>query len=348
MENAENRRETNHCGPRQALRVLIVDGDSAARQALGSLATHWGDEVVAASDGRDGLARVRQHRPEIVILDRSLPDMAGSYLAKAIRSDAEGYRPYIFLVTALGDEEQLAQALAAGVDDFVTKPIGPAAALARLATGRRIALLQSEGERYRRQLQQQGEALARADERLRQWAETDGVTGLLNRRAAMARFEKVWSAAAGDGRPLSCLLIDLDGFKKINEQHGPEGADDVLKAVAAVIRRAVRSEDIPCRLGGDQFLVICPGLDLAGAEARGARLVDLVGALGIRAGGLRFGLSIGVAERRPDIETPLELLRLADEGMCRAKFNGRNRVVSGHGGASGMAAARAGSHRRYL
>ena len=172
-------------------------------------------------------------------------------------------------------------------------------------------------------------SLSEANHLLEQIALTDVLTGLPNRRHAMARFAQAWSESAREGLPLACMMIDADGFKRINDQYGHDAGDEVLRGLSRQLRYALRTDDVVCRLGGDEFLVICPGTSLEGvlhaAEAMRREIAKLH--LPVSGGGEWSGsISVGVAARTAGMQSPEDLIKAADEGVYLAKRNGRNRV----------------------
>lgn len=311
-----------------ALRLLVVDDDPVLRKLLTTLGQQRGGDWVEASDGHEGLERVRDRMPDIVITDWLMPGMDGLAMVRAIRAGPGGDRPYIILVTSFEDDNKLVEAFASGVDDFIGKPLRKKVIDARLRAGERIVRLQKQNERHIANLRHYSDELARSNERLREQAVTDELTGLPNRRYAMERIGQEWSAAERRASPLSCMVIDLDGFKQINDCCGHERGDEVLRTVAAAIRECVRSQDVVCRIGGDEFLVICPDAALDSVIACGERLVERVRRLGIAAAGHPFGLSIGAAQRQCGVASLEALIGLADRGMYRAKQAGKNRVYA--------------------
>jgi hemerythrin len=129
-------------------------------------------------------------------------------------------------------------------------------------------------------------------------------------------------------RPLTCLMVDADGFKQINDSQGHDAGDLVLKRLARELVAAVRTDDIVCRLGGDEFLVICPNTGRAGGAVVGEALRATVAALHVAAGqGVWHGsVSVGVGARAPGMAEHEDLLKVADEGVYAAKRDGRNCV----------------------
>lgn len=164
---------------------------------------------------------------------------------------------------------------------------------------------------------------------MRQLADTDALTGLPNRRAGLARLDHCFAEARRDGTPLSLGFVDVDLFKRINDTHGHAIGDRVLVAVADALVADVRSHDDVVRMGGEEFLVLLPGVDARRAHARleamRRRIADTAPVLGVA--DLHLSASIGLATLRPDDDEAVALLRRADEAMYRAKHAGRNQVM---------------------
>lgn len=173
-------------------------------------------------------------------------------------------------------------------------------------------------------------ALSESNRLLEEIALTDVLTGLPNRRHAMARLTQAWSESMKQGSPLACMMIDADGFKQINDNYGHDAGDEVLRQLSRQLRYAVRTDDIVCRLGGDEFLVICLGTSLDGAMhiARGMREKVANLHVPVNGGAWTGSISVGVAVRTADMQSPEALIKAADEGVYIAKRNGRNRVES--------------------
>ena len=173
--------------------------------------------------------------------------------------------------------------------------------------------------------------LTEANRQLDSLANTDTLTGLPNRRYAIARLSREWEAALAENRMLACMMVDADGFKGINDTHGHDAGDVVLRTLAKQLLHAVRTDDIVCRLGGDEFLVICPSTPLSGALKLAEQIRAEVAVLRVPAGGgeWRGSVSIGVAARTPDMRRIEDLVKAADLGVYAAKRNGRNCVAAG-------------------
>jgi diguanylate cyclase (GGDEF)-like protein len=168
-----------------------------------------------------------------------------------------------------------------------------------------------------------------ANRRLQQAALTDSLTGLPNRRYAMERLEQEWGATSRTQRPLSCMVVDVDQFKQLNDSYGHDSGDVVLRQVAAVLRKEARAEDVICRLGGEEFLVICPDTPIASALHLAERLRAGVSGCKATNGAINHSVtvSIGVAQREPAMTRMDELIKAADTALYDAKRAGRNQVA---------------------
>lgn len=177
-------------------------------------------------------------------------------------------------------------------------------------------------------------ALTVANSQLEQLAMTDVLTELPNRRYAMAILRQLWDETEEQAGLLVCMMIDADGFKQINDNYGHESGDLVLKALARELKHSVRTDDVVCRLGGDEFLIICADTPLAGAMYLAEQVRKAVADLRVPAGeGIWLGsISVGVAVRTADMGSPDALLKAADDGVYCAKRDGRNCVRSIHSG----------------
>lgn len=173
-------------------------------------------------------------------------------------------------------------------------------------------------------------SLSEANHLLEEIALTDVLTGLPNRRHAMASFAQAWARSSRAASPLACMMIDADGFKQINDRYGHDAGDEVLRQLSTQLRDAVRTDDVVCRLGGDEFLIICPGTALEGALQAAEMVRQRIAKLHVpMAGGGEWAgsISVGVAARTAAMQNHEDLIKAADEGVYIAKRSGRNRVA---------------------
>ncbi|MBT3069221.1 GGDEF domain-containing protein [Rhodoferax sp. U11-2br] len=172
--------------------------------------------------------------------------------------------------------------------------------------------------------------LSELNQRLETLAMTDALTGLPNRRLAMQVLEREWQTASEHDVSLACMMIDADGFKTINDSYGHDAGDAVLRHLARTLQHSIHTDDLLCRLGGDEFLIICPNTPLAGALQTAEKLRRKVSAQRVAAGdGFWHGsISVGVAARQAEMGQAHDLLKAADQGVYAAKAKGRNCVAS--------------------
>jgi diguanylate cyclase (GGDEF)-like protein len=323
-------REAGDMGPTlNDRRILVVDDDPCMLKLLSKHLVSAGYEVLAVESAAEALRILHQDGPAVVLSDWSMPGMTGIELCQTIRaSEALGFT-YIIILTALSEKQHVVQALEAGANDFLAKPFHCQELLARISAGMRIVSLEADLMRQQRELHKANAELVILNRKLETMATTDELTGLANRREAMERLRAIWSNARRYHQPFSCIMLDLDHFKVCNDTHGHDFGDAVLRAVAQMVMRTVRSSDLACRLGGEEFLVLCPQTP-AEMAARGAeRLRQKVESRTIRSGGLEAHVTIsaGVAQCDATTRSAEDLLKHADEALYAAKHQGRNRVV---------------------
>jgi len=171
-------------------------------------------------------------------------------------------------------------------------------------------------------------ALSEANLHLEELALTDVLTGIPNRRHAIRCLANRWEESTRTNAPLVCTMVDADHFKEINDTHGHDAGDEVLKKLSKTLQRAFRGYDIVCRLGGDEFLIICPNTDLEGGLRIAERTQKIVSELSVPTGhgAWRGSISVGVAARTPEMTHYEELMKAADNAVYAAKQDGRNCV----------------------
>ncbi len=287
--------------------ILVVDDDLLQRRVLEVLLTKAGRTVLLARDAEEAWDVLQRGGVRFLVTDWVMPGMSGPQLIHRVRNaDLEGY-VYALLLTSQDEQRDVVAGLEAGADDYLTKPFDRDELLARIAIGERILALEA---------------------RLRQIATEDELTGLLNRRAGWSRIEQELSRAKRERTPLSVLLMDIDHFKRINDEYGHPVGDEALRLLGDVLRRSRRDYDHVARWGGEEFLLVLPSAtaeEAAGAAERIRASVEEAWLPRADGGEVRFTLSVGVAEATAD-STLEDLVRRADEALYRAKREGRNRV----------------------
>jgi len=313
------------------LRIVVADGNVfTRRKTMASLVEDGEHTVYPAENGNIALALAMEVLPHVIIAHCDLPLLDGLELCQALRATDEGRRMHILLTGEDIGEEQLTRAYEARADGYVPSTISAKGLRIRLCAAKRLAQLQNAWEKDRAQLRQIAAELAVANRRLANAALTDLLTGLPNRRSAMDQLEQAWSAASRSSLPLAVMVIDIDHFKQINDSYGHAAGDRVLREAAATLRASARREDSVCRIGGEEFLVICPNTDLKSAMLSAERLRASMAAERMTIGQTEKTLtvSIGVARREPDTVDIDALVSLADQALYAAKAAGRNQTCT--------------------
>ena len=309
-----------------ALRILLVEDDYATAMVLKLLLTKAGHTVVTAGDGIEALTMLDKFLPQLIITDWHMPKMNGIEFCKALRYNELWRDVHVFVMVAQENLNRIGEIFEAGATDYLPKPVNSKVLGARLSVTQRMVQLQDEREDEHQQLRTIAAQLAASNHRLQQMALTDVLTELPNRRHANDYLEQQWAMAERSDRPLSCMSIDVDFFKKVNDVYGHKVGDDVLKHVAQILRSSARKQDMVCRYGGEEFLVICPDAQLDQAYQYAERLRQNVA---VENGPLNLTVtvSIGVASKAPALLNAEMLLQLADKRLYIAKEMGRNRTV---------------------
>ncbi len=201
---------------------------------------------------------------------------------------------------------------------------------ARLRAAQRVVRLHQEIERAREEIRHFAAELAVSNRRLQEAALTDPLTGLPNRRYAMDRLQQEWATSLRTERSLACLVIDVDEFKAINDGFGHDVGDTVLRQAALALKLGLREQDVLCRMGGDEFLAICPGSSLEQMLICGERVRQAVQDAPVNSSRLplKITVSIGVSVRHPSMENVDALVKRADQSLYLAKERGRNCVAA--------------------
>lgn len=304
-----------------ACSVLIVDDDELVREQLASLVSSAGYRVRTAASGEDALRAFDAEPARILLSDWEMPDMDGVALCRNIRArELTGYT-FILLLTVRRSKRDVISGLAAGADDYVVKGAPPEELLARLNVGRRITGLEH--------------SLRATSLENRRLAFTDGLTGAYNRRFLMKHLPREYERCRRYGHPLSLLACDLDRFKLINDGYGHETGDAVLQEFVRRAGEGLRGSDWIARMGGEEFVVVLPETDYAGAAIVAERIRASTAAKSLTVGGQTFLFTVSVGYSAAESDNELErfsfddLLRTADAKLYEAKQGGRNKAVGG-------------------
>ena len=297
-------------------RILIVDDN--ARQAQ-KMVDHLSGEHRPMVESDPAAALIAARGPvDLMIVNISSAEFDGLRLVAQMRSTDRARRIPILAVVDPADRSRLLKALELGVNDILLRPVDSEELEARART-------QIKRKRYADFLKQ------KLDYSL-EMAVTDALTGLHNRRYMAGQLQALMSRAGHGGDPVAVLLLDIDHFKLVNDGFGHDAGDEVLREFAVRVATNVRAIDLPCRLGGEEFVVVMPGASLEDAVQVADRIRRDVGAQPFPIMGgteaLTVTVSVGVAASTGPADTPDALLKRADEGVDEAKARGRNQVIA--------------------
>jgi len=297
-------------------RVLIVDDRAASYERI--VATLAAEHTVEVEENpNDALFRAAEGHYELVIVSLGLQHFDGLRLCSQLRSLERTRNLPILAVAEADNNARLVRGLEIGVNDYLLRPIDKNELLARART-------QIKKKRYTERLRDNVQMSI-------EMAITDALTGLFNRRYMEMHLATLVEQSANRGKPIAVLILDIDYFKAINDGHGHDAGDDVLREFSLRVRKAIRNIDLACRYGGEEFVIVMPETDMGVATMVAERLRRLIAnepfaiEQGMRL--LDVTISIGIAALVNPTDTAAAMLKRADQALYRAKRDGRNRVV---------------------
>jgi two-component system cell cycle response regulator len=297
-------------------RVLLVDDRQSSYERMAEmLGTEQTVEI--ESDPQAALITAADGDYDLVIVSLSFENFDGLRLCSQVRSLERTRNVPILAIADSESNARMVRGLEIGVNDFLMRPVDKNELLARART-------QVRKKRYTERLRDNMQMSI-------ELALTDALTGLFNRRYMESHLGSLIEQAMVRGKPLSVLILDMDYFKAVNDTHGHEAGDDVLREFAQRVKRSIRGIDLACRYGGEEFVVVMPETDLAVATMVAERLRRRIAAepfpidRGTRA--IEVTISIGIAALGGEGDTAADVLKRADQALYQAKRDGRNRVV---------------------
>ena len=299
-----------------SMRILIAEDQALQRRILEVGLRQAGYETDSTNDGQAAWERFLEAPSRMVITDWMMPRLDGVDLIRRIRELDLDRHTYVILLTARDKKDDVVDGLSSGADDYLTKPFDQRELEARVAIGQRMISLEDR--------------LLASQERLERLATYDGLTGLLNRQALLERAEGEVHRAVRNGTPTGVVMVDVDRFKSVNDEHGHVQGDEVLRQVANALSENVRPYDLVGRWGGEEFLLVLPGTTLEEARQVAERVREGVAQAAIETPSgttLQIHISAGVASSLPHARVKMDTLLLeADQALLVAKRSGRNQV----------------------
>jgi two-component system cell cycle response regulator len=319
----------------EQLRLLIIEDDADQRDLIReTLEDHFGRGTVSAVDSRK--AALLQDLPsfDLILTDYNLPDACGMDLLDELRALCN---TPVIMVTGENVGQIAVEAIKRGATDYVVK-LGDYLFTIPLVIEKNLTMakVKRENERLRKELEATLTELKSKNGQLeeslltvQQMAATDPLTGLYNRRHFGRMLEQLFAEAHRYETDLSCVMIDVDGYKQINDKHGHQVGDQLLVTAAKVITANLRRMDVAARYGGDEFVILLPRADTAEAAGVAQRVRDdyYHASAGILKNGAGVRLSIGIGSIK--LNGPVgheQLIAFADKALYRAKESGRNRI----------------------
>ncbi len=295
-------------------RVLLVDDRMASSDRIvASLRGHQAVDV--ETNPQEALFRAAENPYDLVIVSLGLTNYDGLRLCSQLRSLERTRGLPLLTIADLEDRPKVLRGLDLGVNDYLMRPIDRNELIARVRT-------QVRRKRY-------ADSLRDNVEQAIEMAVVDGLTGLHNRRYFDMNLTALLDQAAQEAKPLSLLVLDIDFFKRINDTYGHDSGDEILRALAGRIRRAVRSVDLVCRLGGEEFVIVMPdtSLEVAARVAERVRRAVEAEPFNVKEGqqAIPVTISIGAADRGADAN-PDFIYKSADKALYESKTSGRNKV----------------------
>ncbi|MFV0279494.1 MAG: PleD family two-component system response regulator [Rhodoblastus sp.] len=296
-------------------KVLLVDDRTASSDRI--IASLRGNQTVdIETSPQEALFRAAEQSYDLAIVSLGLSNYDGLRLCSQLRSLERTRGLPILTIADIEDRPKILRGLDLGVNDYLVRPIDRNELIARVRT-------QVRRKRY-------AESLRTNVEQAIEMAVVDGLTGLNNRRYFDMHLATLLDQAAQEAKPLSLLVLDIDFFKKINDTYGHDAGDEILRALAGRVRKAVRSVDLVCRLGGEEFVIVMPdtAIDIAGRVAERIRRAIGAEPFNVKAGEIAVPVtvSIGIADRGSDAN-PDFIYKSADKALYESKASGRNRVT---------------------
>jgi two-component system, cell cycle response regulator len=274
-------------------------------------------EAVTYTDPVEALARCDEMKPDLVLLDYHMPQMNGVDFVKRFRGSKDLKDIPIIMITGEEKKEALYEALRAGANDFLRKPVDEIELVTRVRNLLELRARQIE--------------VAEANKQLYVLATTDQLTNLKNRRNFLEQLELEVERSVRYGRPCSLALIDADRFKAVNDTYGHDIGDKVLQVLSQALLDEVRSVDLVGRIGGEEFAIQFPETDKAHALDVCRRLSSRIRDARVTVGAneINFTVSVGLTEVDPAGDATDAVLKRADLALYRAKALGRDRCEVG-------------------
>jgi diguanylate cyclase (GGDEF)-like protein len=301
----------------RAPKILVVDDEPTILDILTRRLQSLGCEVSTLSGGTGVPERAREYEPDIILLDVMMPDLDGFSVLRALKADADVQDIPVVMMTAKTEVESRVKGLDLGAHDYVSKPYETTELVARLRAALRVKQLQ--------------DSLKLANRQLERLATIDPLTDLPNRRELDEEFSLAIERSRRTGDQVSVLMLDLDHFKRINDNYGHQVGDEALREIGRLLRGRRRITDLVARYGGEEFVWVLPGASTNDAVELAEWVRRSVGAMSVDTsqGPVALAVTVGVTTYVPaehGAVSASSVLEVADTALREAKEAGRDRV----------------------
>ncbi len=296
-------------------KVLVIDDNAVIRKLASNLLEKKGYAVITAENGTSGITLAKSQLPKVILLDLMMPEMDGYEVCRQLKAFDDTKDIPIIMVTSRSDSLDKIKGLELGAADYVPKPFDYGELQARVQTQIKMKNLWDE--------------LQEKNKYLEDLIKKDGLTNLYNHRHFHERISEEFSRSKRYTVPLSCVLIDIDHFKNVNDRYGHQAGDEILKTLARMLKHNIRDCDFAARYGGEEFSLILPHTVLEKASALCERIRGNVESSQFQFNDKKIGITISLGVAGVPDNTPVsysELIRFADEALYNAKEDGRNKV----------------------
>lgn len=315
---------------KQTPTILIVDDRPENLLALHATLDDIDAQIIEALSGADALSCLLDNNVAMVLLDVQMPEMDGYEVASIMReTPTTASIPIVFLTAISKDELHIEKAYLSGAVDFITKPINTDILLAKV---RVFLLLWAQSHELKVLAENYAAAVEEITlqrDQLQELAVKDHLTGLYQRRVFDEMMIKEISRSIRHQHYMSVAMLDLDYFKRVNDDYGHLVGDEVLIKTGQILMQMMRSDDLVCRFGGEEFVILMPNTQLKDAQVIAERIRSSIAdtLFTTDKGELKITISIGLVEfYLGSVQSPQELLKVADDCLYKAKENGRNQV----------------------
>ncbi len=296
-------------------KILMVDDDVNYWTLVKGVLKSEGYDLYWASSGKQCLEIINDFRPHLILLDFEMQDFNGIEVLNIIRETIENVS--VIFLSGHDDNKKIVHALEQGADDYITKPFYKTELIARINTNLRIYDLNNK--------------LIEANKRLKKLSITDDLTGLFNMRIAWEKIESEIARGRRFDTQISLIMMDMDNFKSVNDDHDHLFGSFVIKEVGNIISRLVRKYDFGVRFGGDEFLICNTNTTYEGTVIFCEKLRENIENYFFKSGDdeIRLTVSIGcfIARLKDNNLNAHDLIKMADKALYDSKGNGRNQVT---------------------